>query len=194
MNKPDVLLVFSGKRKSGKDFVTDILQERFGSALCEILRLSGPLKEQYAKENNLEYSRLLDATEYKEEHRAKMIAWGEEQRRRDPSYFCCLAIESASSNHRVWIISDARRRTDVKFFKETFPRQTLTVRVFAEESVRAARGFVFTKGIDDAESECALDEGVTWDFIINNGSDKAQLEPQLEKLINCIHTKLFTKS
>ena len=95
----------------------------------------------------MEYSRLLDATEYKEEHRAKMIAWGEEQRRRDPSYFCCLAIESASSNHRVWIISDARRRTDVKFFKETFPRQTLTVRVFAEESVRAARGFVFTKGL-----------------------------------------------
>ncbi len=53
-SKPHAVLVFSGKRKSGKDYVTDIIRERLGTDVCSILRLSGPLKEQYAKVMNLD--------------------------------------------------------------------------------------------------------------------------------------------
>ncbi|XP_022100904.1 phosphomevalonate kinase-like isoform X2 [Acanthaster planci] len=163
---------------------------RLGTDLCTILRLSGPLKHQYAKENNLDFNKLLDATSYKEEHRAKMISWGEEQRKKDPAYFCRLAIKSASPNHKVWIISDARRQTDVAFFKENYSKQTVTIRVTAEDSVRASRGFMYTKGIDDAESECDLDHGVTWDFIISNNGNIDVLEPQLAQIIDHIQEKL----
>ncbi|XP_038074096.1 phosphomevalonate kinase-like [Patiria miniata] len=193
VNVPDVVLVFSGKRKSGKDFTTDILLERLGADLCVILRLSGPLKFQYAKENNLDFNKLLDATSYKENHRAKMIKWGEEQRQKNPAYFCGLAIEDASPNHKVWIISDARRQTDVEFFKENYPKQTVTVRVTADDSVRLARGFAHTKGVDDAESECGLDQGVTWDFIVSNNGNMAELEPQLAKIIDHIREMLCKK-
>ncbi len=48
-SKPRAVLVFSGKRKSGKDYITEIIRERLGGDVCAILRLSGPLKEQYAK-------------------------------------------------------------------------------------------------------------------------------------------------
>ena len=40
---PALVLLFSGKRKSGKDFITDRLAARLGERSV-ILRLSGPLK------------------------------------------------------------------------------------------------------------------------------------------------------
>lgn len=41
------------------------------------------------------------------------------------------------------------------------------------EETRNARGWTFTAGVDDAESECGLDMYQPWDFMINN-------EPELE--------------
>ncbi|XP_024896625.1 phosphomevalonate kinase isoform X3 [Pteropus alecto] len=46
---PRLVLLFSGKRKSGKDFVTEALQSRLGADVCAVLQLSGPLKKQYAQ-------------------------------------------------------------------------------------------------------------------------------------------------
>ncbi|XP_077757003.1 phosphomevalonate kinase isoform X8 [Canis aureus] len=46
---PCLVLLVSGKRKSGKDFVAEALRSRLGADVCAVLRLSGPLKEQYAK-------------------------------------------------------------------------------------------------------------------------------------------------
>ena len=82
--KPSLILLFSGKRKSGKDFVTDLLQvswsvnrernlldaycqEHLGSG-CVILRLSGPLKECYAREHGLDFEKMLSASDYKEKY------------------------------------------------------------------------------------------------------------------------------
>ena len=81
---PRLILLFSGKRKSGKDFVTDLLQvngcanpeihaldvyyqEHLGSG-CVILRLSGPLKECYAREHGLDFEKMLSASDYKEKY------------------------------------------------------------------------------------------------------------------------------
>eukprot|EP00038_Savillea_parva_P003395 m.125270 g.125270 ORF g.125270 m.125270 type:complete len:277 (+) comp11162_c0_seq7:236-1066(+) len=158
---PAVVLVFSGKRKSGKDFITALLHEKIGQE-ANIFRLSGPLKAQYAKDHNLDLEELLGASAYKEQYRQKMIVWGEEKRRADPGYFARLATESASEP--IWIISDARRPTDVKYFQHRYP--TITVRVEATEATRAARGWKFTTGVDDVESECGLD-GREWDFVIH---------------------------
>lgn len=75
-----------------------------------------------------------------------MIRWGEEKRNQDPGYFCQLATANVPPSFHVWIISDARRQTDVRYFKEHFTEETVTVRVEAELKVRESRGFVFTKG------------------------------------------------
>lgn len=40
----------------------------------------------------------------------------------------------------------------------------------------------FPTGIDDAESECGLDQGVRFDWIINNDGDAVLLEEQLKQL------------
>lgn len=179
MINPRVVLLLSGKRKSGKDYITAILRERIGVEKCAVIRLSAPLKAAYAKEYGLEYERLLDATAYKENFRADMVTWGEERRRKDPGYFCRLAIEETSAvEYPVWIISDARRISDLHYFKQNYPGATLTVRIEAMDAVRVSRGWVFTHGIDDAETECGLDTVDKWDIVISN-SDDSTLESQL---------------
>ncbi|XP_070208662.1 phosphomevalonate kinase-like isoform X2 [Littorina saxatilis] len=152
------------------------------------MRLSAPLKGQYAKEHNLDFDRLLDASDYKEHYRVDMIRWGEERRNQDPSFFCRLATEVKEADHLVWVISDARRLTDLDYFRKHY-RQTIAVRIQADDTVRAERGFVFTPGVDDAESECGLDTVKDWDFCLNNNNQQ-QLEEQFTLLLNTIQLNL----
>ncbi|XP_067938677.1 phosphomevalonate kinase-like [Watersipora subatra] len=183
---PAVVFVFSGKRKSGKDFVTEKLKDALGDEICEIMRLSAPLKKQYALENNLDFEKLLDASEYKERVRVDMISWGEARRDADPGYFCRLStVENPGAHKPVWIISDARRKTDIEYFTKTYPSAMLTVRVEAKPSTRTKRGFVFTKNVDDAPSECDLD-GLSFDKVIyNNGTDEITEDSQvLEQVLH----------
>ena len=174
-----VVFIFSGKRKSGKDFVAEKLRERFDYDRCAIIRLSGPLKDEYAKQNGLDFHRLLDSSNYKELYREDMIKWGEEKRNVDPSYFCRLAVQmtvtgfSGKNWPHMWIISDARRKTDLKYFKENF-KNVVSVRINASEETRKSRGWEFTPGVDDSESECGLDQE-EFDVIIQNDGNEYQL-------------------
>ena len=88
------------------------------------------------------------STPYKEVHRAHMIGWGEEQRQRDSSVFCRLATQRMICP--VWVVSDARRITDIAYFRENYP-QSITVRIEADNIVRQDRGFVFTPGFSIAD-------------------------------------------
>lgn len=187
---PKVVFVFSGKRKSGKDFVANKLKGCFGYDRCHILRLSGPLKLEYARQNGLDFHRLLDSSTYKELYRQDMIRWGEEKRNEDPSYFCRLAVqmtlsrsskENGSEPKQVWIISDARRKTDLQFFKDHY--NVICVRINALEETRKSRGWIFTPGVDDAESECGLDQE-EFDMVVQNDGNEKQLNYDLICLQN----------
>lgn len=98
---------------------------RLGPAQCCVLRLSGPLKQQYAQvgstpadptvtmpllilvllllqEHGLDLNELLSPGPYKEQYRASMINWGEIRRRSDPGFFCRLATREAWQPVWVW--------------------------------------------------------------------------------------------
>ncbi|KAM6936024.1 phosphomevalonate kinase [Lycodopsis pacificus] len=178
---PRLVLVFSGKRKSGKDYVTDLIHNRLGSDVCCVLRLSGPLKQQYADEHCLDLDQLLGPGLYKERYRADMILWGESRRRQDPGFFCRLATRGV--RQPVWVVSDARRLSDLQWFWSEFPRQSQSVRVQSSEETRKQRGWSFSAGVDDAESECGLDSGVDFDWIVTNETDAPSLEEQLQPIL-----------
>ncbi|XP_032645293.2 phosphomevalonate kinase [Chelonoidis abingdonii] len=185
---PRLVLLLSGKRKSGKDFVAEELQNRLGPDVCAILQLSGPLKEQYAKEHGLDFQRLLDASDYKETYRQDMIRWGEEKRNTDPGFFCRIVVEGVTQP--VWVVSDTRRLSDVEWFQDVYGATVQLVRVVATEETRKRRNWVFIVGVDDMESECGLDQGVTFDWVITNDGDELSLDSQLEKLLHFIYSKL----
>uniref|UniRef100_A0A8D0G5E1 Phosphomevalonate kinase n=1 Tax=Sphenodon punctatus TaxID=8508 RepID=A0A8D0G5E1_SPHPU len=185
---PNLVLLLSGKRKSGKDFVAEEIQSRLGHDVCTILRLSAPLKEQYAKEHGLEFQRLLDASDYKESYRQDMIRWGEEKRLTDPGFFCRIVV--AGATQPVWVVSDTRRLSDVEWFQDVYGDAVQTARVVATEQTRRRRDWVFVAGVDDADSECGLDQGVAFDWVITNNGDPLTLEAQLEKVLSFIHSRL----
>ncbi|CAF95044.1 unnamed protein product, partial [Tetraodon nigroviridis] len=110
-----------------------------------------------------------------------MIHWGETRRRADPGFFCRLATKEAWQP--VWVVSDARRLSDVQWFQAEFPQQTQLVRVGCSDRTRQQRGWSFTAGVDDSESECGLDTGVQFDWIVNNDAGGASLDEQLQPLL-----------
>lgn len=57
-----------------------------------------------------------------------------------------MQSSTADSDRPVWIVSDARRRTDLQWFKENFGSVVKTVRVLADDEVRIQRGWEFTSG------------------------------------------------
>lgn len=165
------------------------------------------------QEHNLDFEKLLDASSYKEDYRDKMILWGEEIRCRDPGYFCRHAIQQSQALDRdIWIVSDARRHSDIRFFKDNFGNIVQVVRIVAQDDVRQSRGWSFVKGwklsrsssfcfifiqrtesvannlfflkpagVDDAESECGLDDYQQWDFLVTNNNNKNDVEKFLQE-------------
>ena len=91
------VLLFCGKRKTGKDHLTEYLLKHLkdngyhepedddkadsvSNKSVVILRISGPLKKCYAENHGLDFQTLLSANAYKEKHRLDMIKWSEEIR------------------------------------------------------------------------------------------------------------------
>ncbi|XP_063592251.1 phosphomevalonate kinase-like [Penaeus indicus] len=157
VQNPKLVLLFSGKRKSGKDYITDLLQERLGNAEAKTVRLSGPIKQQFAANNGLDYSSLLSASEYKEKYRLQMIEWSEAKRAEDSGFFIRAAIEMYEG------VDDAESECDL-------------------DGVTEWDSEVDNSGVDDAESECDLDGVTEWDSEVDNSGDARVVEELLEKL------------
>ncbi|XP_014254298.1 phosphomevalonate kinase [Cimex lectularius] len=179
---PVCTYLFSGKRKSGKDFLTDRLYEKLNKDKAVVLKISGPIKSHWAKSKNLSYDDLLNSSEYKEQHRKDMIEWSESIRKEDYGYFCSAAVNMYNAKTKpIWIVSDIRRKTDIRWFKENY-NVVKTVRVICDEDVRKQRGWEFSEGIDDKESECDLDCYDDWDLIIENNG-KTDVDEILNKIV-----------
>jgi len=195
---PVCVLLFSGKRKSGKDYITDRLyrlcNDRLGTDNATLLKISAPIKYHWAEKHDLNFEELMSAGEYKEAHRQDMIKWSEQIRQENYGYFCQAAVEMFNAHTKpVWIVSDTRRPTDLKWFKENYGTAVKTVRVLADDDVRKKRGWVFTPGVDDADTECALDEVTEWDWrIVNNGSE-SELEDEMTNILSWVNSTLHSQ-
>ncbi|XP_047996071.1 probable phosphomevalonate kinase [Leguminivora glycinivorella] len=181
---PRIILLFSGKRKSGKDYLTDHLQKLLGDR-CEVIKISQPIKSHWAKEKNLNLNELLSDSEYKEQHRLEMIKWSDEMRDQDYGCFCRVACQNAA-DRPIWIVSDIRRKTDICWFKEIYGDLIRTIRITADEDTRVKRGYKFKEGIDDVASECDLDDYTPWDLVIDNGKGREQLQEQLGSILGLL--------
>ncbi|XP_024940206.1 probable phosphomevalonate kinase isoform X2 [Cephus cinctus] len=109
-DNPKRVLLFSGKRKSGKDYITDLLSLRIGSAQSVIIKISGPIKTHWAKTLNLDYNKLIEDGPYKEQYRGEMNKWAEEIRDRDYGYFCREAIDM----YNAYACTSENRQSTVK--------------------------------------------------------------------------------
>lgn len=129
MQCPKLILLFSGKRKSGKDFICEQLRDKYHNhqdfintnnnyiifflrlngenetTTCTILRISEPLKSLYANEHNLDLVDLMSAGPYKEHYRLAMINWSDRIRENDPGYFCRAACTTTNCSNNKQLLS-----------------------------------------------------------------------------------------
>ena len=112
----------------------------------------------------------------------------------------------------VWLVCDSRRPTDMHYFTSHYPCLTVSVsyrtprssiqdtlsspslplsqvKVCASEGVRRERGWVWREGVDDAPSECALDDYHCHMLLSNEGND-ITLTLQLEEIRDLALSKL----
>lgn len=188
-----MIVLLSGKRKSGKDYVAEKIQQLnpFNRPV-KIIRLSAPLKKAYASEHpGVDYEKLLTSGEYKEKYRADMVRWGEEKRSADSAYFVRLSFAQLENDDLkgVVIVSDCRRKTDISCMKkiyETTSIPVVTVRIACDEETRNSRGFKFQAGIDDCETECGLDD-FNHDFELQNDA-RSDISPLIDFLRGRLET------
>ena len=190
-----IIIVISGKRKSGKDFVADKVCNKLGENNCIQMKVANPIKMHFSKKYGLNFEELLTSSLYKERVRKEMILWGNEQRVADPYIFCKIIKKDAiNSKKKVWILTDARLQTDIEYFREYAKKMDFTficLRVVADTQTRQQRGWTYVEGVDDVPSECGLDEYNQWDFIFSNSNDD-NVEKDIDNL--CIKVKnLFQK-
>lgn len=143
---------------------------RIGEEHAQIIRISEPIKSTWAQEKQLNLTELLSDGPYKEKYRKEMIVWSDEMRSKDYGVFCKAA--SSKIAKKIVIVSDIRRKTDIKWFRENFNDRIKLIRIKCDDKIRIERGWIFQSGVDDIQSECDLDDWKEWDLIIENDGTK----------------------
>uniref|UniRef100_A0A7M4F5F1 Phosphomevalonate kinase n=1 Tax=Crocodylus porosus TaxID=8502 RepID=A0A7M4F5F1_CROPO len=154
---PRLVLLLSGKRKSGKDFVAEQLRSRYRPH-----RYGTGGRSQYRPGWDLQS---VPAGEW---------AWPR-------------GVEPGTVEP---VVSDTRRPSDVAWFRAAYGPAVRTVRVQASEATRTSRGWAFVAGVDDAESECGLDQGLAFDWTLHNDGDATALERQLRAVLRAVQDQL----
>ncbi|KAH8377107.1 hypothetical protein KR093_003470 [Drosophila rubida] len=174
------ILLISGKRKCGKDFISERLLNR----QAIIVRISEPIKREWARKLELDINAMLSDGPYKEQFRRDMILWSDEVRRKDYGFFCRAAMKEAPVDTVDYVIvSDIRRKNDIRWFYETYGHEMIqTVRLISQLETRKARGWQFTAGIDDVPSECDLDDS-TFDLELVNDAEDESGEQIIDRLL-----------
>lgn len=145
-------------------------KHRLGNDNAEIIRISEPIKSFWAREKDLDLQKLLGDGAYKEKYRKEMIDWSDEMRSKDYGVFCREASKDISK--QTVIVSDIRRKTDIKYFRETFGSKVHLIRIKCDNCIREERGWKFQAGVDDIQSECDLDDWNDWDLVVENSGER----------------------
>lgn len=155
-----------------------------------LVRLAGPIKEQYARDKGLDLNKLMGDGPYKELYRREMVEWSDSFRAKNPDIWTEKAVTNLRASFypngpfpAVWIIADTRRKSDVFYFTNKFgSSRCVLVRIEASAETRSRRGFVFVPGVDDAETECGLDPealglatAIKFDYTVYNDEHEQSL-------------------
>lgn len=175
------IILFTGKRASGKDFVAAMLASHlqgveniavYSTALGKIN------KRIYAIDNGLDYERLLVDRLYKEEHRVAMVKSHAARDAVNPEW-CSGAVvqEFQQSGAAVLIVSDVRRLADLRYFQRIAKEKSyvcITLRIDCSDEARSLRGWRSDDVTDSLLTETELDgSSVNWSACIDNSDHSA---------------------
>ena len=175
--------------------IATIIEESVEDVEAHRRCISWYIKRRFANENELDFDRLLNDIEYKEEHRDGLIELANTEREKNPYVWVELLftniiddiIENVNeakahsplagsmlspSVRHIIIISDCRFLEQIEFCEAVFGEHNVfTVRVKCDN--KESRGWSFKPGVDDDKTETALDNYGHGYMIDNNGTKEA---------------------
>ena len=178
-----IIVLVSGKRCSGKDFICDIAVNNFQANGISSKKISHSsfVKQLYCEKTGVNLQRLLSDRSFKEKHRNKMIEMAQKLQQKDPhvlSHYIRKDIKNYNYNYnndnhgllQLVLISDFRRKFEQTFF-EKYYCNVLTLRINASESTRKNRGWNYDEVKDTRYTECELDDKMDWNFVFDNNDN-----------------------
>lgn len=170
-----VVILVSGKRCSGKDYVARVLKRELEShgltVQCEAFGTQ--VKVEYAKKYGLSIERLCEDRAYKERHRQGLIDYAMAKREQDNGHWADVLWRNLTAQPDVLIITDWRFLVEWDRVRAWPVTTYYTVRVETPKHQRQMWGWFPNVTVDSHISEKDLDYFEGFDFIFNNtGSEE----------------------
>ncbi|KJK79920.1 hypothetical protein H634G_04159 [Metarhizium anisopliae BRIP 53293] len=159
---PTLIILVTGESCAGKDYCADIwvsVITRCASAklTARVIGIGDTTKREYAEATGANLQRLLRDRRYKEQHRAALTTFFQEQLRHRPQLreeHFLNAVKDAMDMD-VLLITGMRDKAPVTAFSHLVPSsRLLEVRIQASNETRRARGSCQISGDDDDSTEC----------------------------------------
>lgn len=182
-----LVIAICGKRCVGKDTFADSLLPQLEAEGFKVERrsLASVFKAFFARENNLDYDRLLNDRNYKEQHRAKMISAFDLWYAAKPSFCCEKVLSDLTNLPDILIITDVRLCSDLEFLAQN--TKLIKIKLAATDAVRIKFGWKFDVKIDHHWTETDLDCLSDSDFIcIENPGDKIGFEKLSSDFVHAV--------
>jgi len=185
-----MIVGISGKLRSGKDTVAEILLDAFGETACKRMALADVLKEECSEIYGLDLERVYNDYDYKEEIRHILIKHGADRRAEDIDYWVKKVLETMTNP--VTLVPDVRYRNEVDTLA-TGADKALLIRINTTDEARVRHGWNRSKA-DTDPSECQLDGYTEWDLVVNNNGTIDDLKHSLAPVVNLISDYLEKNS
>ena len=176
MDNIKYLIILSGKRHTGKDYV-GLVAERI---LAEILQtnvkfvhVTTEVKREFAEHAGLDFGLMLTDRSYKEQHRVAMTEYAISQMKQfGENYYNDLFVENVlkkTTESTIYIV-DCRHQFEIDLYK-SLAIPLVLVRINVNDETRAKRGWKFNAEIDNHRSEIDLDTYESWDYVFDNSTN-----------------------
>ena len=168
---PMRVILLSGKRASGKDYIANKIQQSFEKLNWKVHRTSlGILNKQiYAKKHHIDVNRLEKDRCFKEEHRLAMIRHHTDMDKLNPEWAVESVLQSAEDEKAdILLVSDIRRLKDLEWFQKNSPINPILLRIDADNESRLQRGWDPNPEKDQLPTEVELDEYQAWTSRFDN--------------------------
>jgi phosphomevalonate kinase len=192
----NTIILVSGKRYAGKSYTVELIHEwlqKHRPDMTVIVDAFGnALKQKYARDEQIDYDRLLNDPEFKEFHRPGLIKTGDWGRQQDSGYWPRTLLELhqfPSSSQKCLLVSDYRIPAEAEAIKQVCPdARLIQIRIQSSDEIRQTRGWSYVTATDTHPTEIALDHHEQWDLVVDNNFTRKEdyvsfLTPLLEVLL-----------
>lgn len=194
----ELVVLVSGKRFAGKDYICKRIQRRFEDQGIRYKRFNhaDQMKRIYCDATGADLDLMFTDRTYKEQHRSAMTAMYQDivSKESNQLMFCESILDQIVNDDissDVILIGDFRRTFEQEFYERYFggKDQIITIRVNATEETRKGRGWICSDSKDSNVTECELDNKADWGFVFeNDGTERDaiqwiddQLKPQIDR-------------